>query len=165
LKGEDVTSSAKIILFSQELVNGELTEQLLRLTQRIYKKLTDEDFPELFGCKLKLRCPSLEFIKYICQILSLDKNIVNQITKLKRDLLLLVNVREFSDEAQFVDPSLSFVIPQVIYRFKSLKKFKSYASQSEQFFKLICLKCHQCKDLDLCRDPCSNLNEENTEKQ
>jgi DNA polymerase epsilon subunit 1 len=116
-QGEDVTASAKIILYSQELVNGELTEQLLRFTQKIYKKLTDEDFPELFGCKLKLRCPALEFIKYVCRILSLDKNIVNQITKLKRDLLVLVNVREFSDEAQFADPSLSFVIPQVRVQF------------------------------------------------
>ena len=109
----DLLSSAKIVLYSQELVNGELTEQLLRLTQKIFRKLTDEDFPELLGCRLKLRCPALEFVKYICKILSLDKNIFNQINKLKRDLFTIINVREFSDEAQFQDPSLSFVIPQV----------------------------------------------------
>ncbi len=85
----------------------------LRLTQKIYRKLTDEDFPELFGCRLNLRCPALEFVKYTCKVLSLDKNIQNQITKLKRDLFTIINAREFSDEAQYQDPSLSFVIPQV----------------------------------------------------
>lgn len=128
-------SSNKVVQYSRELLSGELTEQLLRITQKIYKKLTDEDFPELFGCKYKLRCPALEFVKYICKILLLDRNIDSQVTKLKRDLFTIINVREFSDEAQFVDPSLSLVIPQIL-----------------------CLKCNQCKDLDLCRDPCSNLN-------
>jgi len=79
----------------------------------------------------------LEFVKYTCKILSLDKNIHNQINKLQRELFALINVREFSDEAQFVDPSLSFIVPQII-----------------------CLKCHHSKDLDLCRDPCSNLKDE-----
>ena len=46
-------------------------------------------------------------------MLSLDKNLTNQVTKLKKDLLQIVNVREFSSEAEFVDPSLSFIIPQV----------------------------------------------------
>ncbi len=87
------------------------------MTQKIYKKLTDEDFPEQFGSRYKLRCPALEFVKYICKILSLDKNIQNQVLKLKKDLLKIVNVREFSDEAQYLDPSLSFIIPQVIFYF------------------------------------------------
>ena len=49
-------------------------------------------------------------------MLSLDKNIQNQITKLKRDLFTIIKAREFSDEAQFQDPSLSFIIPQVKQR-------------------------------------------------
>ena len=56
----------------------------------------------------------------------MDKNIVNQITKLKRDLLVLVNVREFSDEAQFADPSLSFVIPHVRVQFSKNFVHKSF---------------------------------------
>ena len=138
-----------VAVFTQNLVSGELTEQLMRyvllnqynhmlvrrfwltndfkiesLTQKIYKKLTDEDFPEQFGCRYKLRCPALEFVKYICKILSLDKNIQNQVLKLKKDLLKIVNVREFSDEAQYLDPSLSFVIPQVILSKKKKNFFK-----------------------------------------
>jgi DNA polymerase epsilon subunit 1 len=133
--------SENLVKFCQDLVSGEITEQLMRLTQKIYKKLTDEDFPEQFGCRYKLRCPALEFVKYTCKILSLDKNLVNQVSKLKKDLLKIINVREFSDEAQYVDPSLSFVIPQII-----------------------CLKCNHCRDIDLCRDPYSNLNENDTTK-
>ena len=112
------------------------------MTQKIYKKLTDEDIPEQLGARYKLRCPALEFVKYVCRILALDKNISNQVIKLKKDLLTIINVREFSDEAQFVDPSLSFIVPQII-----------------------CLKCNHCRDIDLCRDPCSNLNESDQSKQ
>lgn len=67
----------------------------------------------MFGSRYRLRCPALEFVKYACKILSLDKNVTNQVLKLKKDLLKIVNVREFSEEAQFIDPSLSLVMPQV----------------------------------------------------
>lgn len=70
---------------------------------------------------------------YICsslQVLSLDSNIVNQVNKLKRDLLRLVDVGEFSDDAQFRDPCHSYVLPEVI-----------------------CHHCNFCRDLDLCKDP------------
>lgn len=48
----------------------------------------------------------------------------------RRQLLRIVRVKEFSDEAQFVDPCRSVVLPNVICRF-----------------------CNDCRDLDLCRDP------------
>jgi hypothetical protein len=56
--------------------------------------------------------------------LALDKNIFIQINKLQRDLFALINVREFSDEAQFVDPSLSFIIPQVNFIINIAKKLE-----------------------------------------
>lgn len=52
-----------------------------------------------------------------------------------------MSVREFSNEAEYTDPSLSFVVPQII-----------------------CLKCNHCRDIDLCRDPCSNLDETDSSK-
>jgi hypothetical protein len=51
--------------------------------------------------------------------------------KLKRDLFTIINVREFSDEAQFVDPSLSFVIPQVKKR-----KITSFINEIKILFQL-----------------------------
>lgn len=67
---------------------------------------------------------------FALQVLLLDANIVNQVNKLKRDLLRLVDVGEFSDDAQFQDPCNSYVLPEVI-----------------------CHQCNFCRDLDLCKDP------------
>jgi DNA polymerase epsilon subunit 1 len=49
---------------------------------------------------------------------------------MRKNLLRLVHVREFSEEALFRDPCLSFTLPNVI-----------------------CAYCNDCRDLDLCRDP------------
>lgn len=67
---------------------------------------------------------------YTLQVLSLDTNITNQVNKLNRDLLRLVDVGEFSEEAQFRDPCRSYVLPEVI-----------------------CHSCNFCRDLDLCKEP------------
>lgn len=64
------------------------------------------------------------------QVLLLDTNVMNQVNKLKRDLLRLVDVGEFSEEAQFHDPCNSYILPEVI-----------------------CHQCNFCRDLDLCKDP------------
>lgn len=71
-----------------------------------------------------------QFFLLSVQVLSLDANIVNQVNKLKRDLLRLVDVGEFSDDAQFRDPCNSYILPEVI-----------------------CHHCNFCRDLDLCKDP------------
>ncbi|KAL8598379.1 hypothetical protein ACOMHN_032656 [Nucella lapillus] len=68
--------------------------------------------------------------KRLCVVLSLDTNISLQVTKLRRDLLKLIGVGEFAAEATFVDPCLSYVLPEVI-----------------------CKSCNHIRDLDLCRDP------------
>ncbi|KAJ8286048.1 hypothetical protein GJAV_G00033960 [Gymnothorax javanicus] len=127
-----------LITFSQEYVSSELTQNIFTITQKIQKKVTgtrsvtqpSEMFPILPGSHLPLHNPALEFIKYVCQVLSLDSNIVNQVNKLKRDLLRLVDVGEFSEDAQFRDPCNSYVLPEVI-----------------------CRHCNFCRDLDLCKDP------------
>ncbi|KAJ8415285.1 hypothetical protein AAFF_G00422650 [Aldrovandia affinis] len=127
-----------MISFSQEYVSSELTQNFFTITQKIQKKVTctrsvsqpSEMFPVLPGSHLPLNNPALEFIKYVCQVLSLDTNIVNQVNKLKRDLLRLVDVGEFSEDAQFRDPCNSYILPEVI-----------------------CRHCNFCRDLDLCKDP------------
>lgn len=48
---------------------------------------------------------------------------------MNRDLLRLVDVGEFSEEAQFRDPCRSYVLPEVI-----------------------CRSCNFCRDLDLCKE-------------
>ncbi|XP_065594891.1 DNA polymerase epsilon catalytic subunit A [Cyrtonyx montezumae] len=127
-----------MITFSQDYVANELTQSFFTITQKIQKKMSgsrhttepSDLFPVLPGSHLPLNNPALEFIKYVCQVLSLDANITNQVNKLRRDLLRLIEVGEFSDEAQFRDPCRSYVLPEVI-----------------------CRNCNFCRDLDLCKDP------------
>ncbi|XP_014670833.1 PREDICTED: DNA polymerase epsilon catalytic subunit A-like [Priapulus caudatus] len=133
----DNTTTPSTVSFSQELISEEMTQRLFSMTQKIQKKLSgshddmQDVFPKLPGSHLTdLKSPALEFVKAICQVLSLDASIVNQVTKMRRDLLKLVGVGEFSDEAIFRDPCLSYVLPEVI-----------------------CKVCNHCRDLDLCRDP------------
>ncbi|XP_047418330.1 DNA polymerase epsilon catalytic subunit A isoform X1 [Sciurus carolinensis] len=126
-----------MITFSQDYVANELTQSFFTITQKIQKKVTgsrsstepSEMFPVLPGSHLVLNNPALEFIKYVCKVLSLDTNITNQVNKLNRDLLRLVDIGEFSEEAQFQDPCRSYVLPEVI-----------------------CHSCNFCRDLDLCKD-------------
>uniref|UniRef100_A0A8C3Y6J6 DNA polymerase epsilon catalytic subunit n=1 Tax=Catharus ustulatus TaxID=91951 RepID=A0A8C3Y6J6_CATUS len=127
-----------MITFSQDYVANELTQSFFTITQKIQKKMAgsrnatepSDMFPVLPGSYLPLNNPALEFIKYVCKVLSLDANITNQVNKLRRDLLRLIEVGEFSEAAQFQDPCRSYVLPEVI-----------------------CRNCNFCRDLDLCKDP------------
>lgn len=49
--------------------------------------------------------------------------------KLRRNLLRLIGVGDFSDQAEWTDPCLSWTLPEVI-----------------------CKKCNHCRDIDLCKD-------------
>ncbi|XP_038229567.1 DNA polymerase epsilon catalytic subunit A isoform X3 [Dermochelys coriacea] len=134
----EVGAMPGVITFSQDYVSNELTQSFFTITQKIQKKVTgsrhatlpSDMFPALPGSHLPLNNPALEFINYVCKVLALDANITNQVNKLKRDLLRLVDVGEFSEEAQFRDPCRSYVLSEVI-----------------------CRNCNFCRDLDLCKDP------------
>ncbi|KAJ8035463.1 DNA polymerase epsilon catalytic subunit A [Holothuria leucospilota] len=150
----DSSTTPNTVSFAQNLIDGELSQKLFAITQKIQRKLSGNrgsssdaaaEFPQLPGSHLPLKNPSLEFVKAICKVrniylhtvhaccglvLSLDTNITIQVSKLKRNLLKLINVGEFADESQWSDPCLTYVLPEVI-----------------------CKVCNHCRDLDLCRDP------------
>ncbi|KAK4099131.1 DUF1744-domain-containing protein [Parathielavia hyrcaniae] len=73
--------------------------------------------------------PVLELVKSLMQVLSLDKNITLEARLLRKELLALFDVREFSREGAFQNPSESLRLPQ-----------------------LSCDNCTMARDLDLCRD-------------
>ena len=50
---------------------------------------------------------------FCLQVLTMDVNVSSQVAKMKRDLLKLIGVGEFSDTAVWKDPCTSFVIPEV----------------------------------------------------
>lgn len=135
----ETSATPSLVTFAQERISGDLTQTLFSVTQKIQHTLSGDrssntdpsaEFPLLPGSHLPLNNPALEFVKFICKVLSLDSNTQNQVNKLRRDLLRLLGVGEFSSEATFRDPCSSLVLPEVI-----------------------CLSCNSCRDLDLCRDP------------
>jgi DNA polymerase epsilon subunit 1 len=76
------------------------------------------------------RSPALEFVKYVCAVLSLDSNVSDEVLLLRKSLMKLLKVKAFSAEAVFTNPSPTFVLPDVI-----------------------CEYCNGCKDMDLYRNP------------
>ncbi|ROT37963.1 DNA polymerase epsilon catalytic subunit A [Sodiomyces alkalinus F11] len=73
--------------------------------------------------------PLLELVKSLMQVLSLDKNITLEARLLRKELLAMFEVREFSKTATFHNPSASLKLAQ-----------------------LSCESCTMARDMDFCRD-------------
>ncbi|KAF2144389.1 uncharacterized protein K452DRAFT_316394 [Aplosporella prunicola CBS 121167] len=112
-----------------------LTKQMATLLRRQHQELlhpelaADHLFPVLPGSHLKLENPALQLVKSIMQVLSLDKSINLEVRLLRKELLKLFDVREFSAAAAFVNPSASLWVRG-----------------------LVCDDCTAMRDVDLCRD-------------
>lgn len=123
----------ELSLFSQEIIKSELSQKLFIITEKIIKKMSGSNnsdmFPTLPGITITSTSPALAFVKTVCKVLSLDHKITNEVTKLRRDLLRLIGVGEFSSSAEWNEPCQSFILPEVI-----------------------CKSCNHCSDVDLCRD-------------
>lgn len=131
--------SAKQDAWMSEHLPGKFTEKLLKATKHISMHigtsdgLEDHQFPVRAGSylsKADLGSPALAFVKSICHLCALDKKQTSAVTTLRRQLLKMIHVKEFSPEAVWKDPCASLVIQDVI-----------------------CPSCQDCQDLDLCRDP------------
>jgi len=123
--------------YASDLVTGELSQRLFGVVEKINKKYPeqrgksqeDSIFPTLPGSHLKMTHPALEFVKAVCKVFDLDPKIKPSVMKLRRNLLKLLNVGEFDPNAEWKDPCISFILPEVI-----------------------CKSCNYCRDLDLCKD-------------
>lgn len=121
------------------LITTQFTQNVIQVADKIQKTLSGGDadqetkisseFPILPGSHLRLNSPALEFVKMITHILGLDKSIESDVLVLKKGLLRFLRVPEFSKEAEFQPPSLSFILPD-----------------------LLCSFCHMDRDVDLLRD-------------
>ncbi|KAG8992881.1 DNA polymerase epsilon catalytic subunit, partial [Tulasnella sp. 427] len=87
-------------------------------------------FPLLPGSHLPMSNAQLEFIKFTCAVFGLAKEFVNDVGVLRKNLLGVIGVREFSEEAAFKNPCEPFKLPMVI-----------------------CRVCSTMRDFDFCRDP------------
>ncbi|KAL8831351.1 MAG: hypothetical protein Q9191_000907 [Dirinaria sp. TL-2023a] len=91
----------------------------------------DHDFPLLPGSHLKLTHahPVLQLVKSIMHVLLLDRTIQMEARLLRKELLAFFEIKEFSAQARFENPSSSLKLEQ-----------------------LLCENCAMARDLDLCRD-------------
>jgi DNA polymerase epsilon subunit 1 len=60
--------------------------------------------------------PALAFVRLLVHLLSLDTALDDEVRLLRRGLLRLVGVDEFSPAANWVDPCISFRLNDVICR-------------------------------------------------
>jgi DNA polymerase epsilon subunit 1 len=149
--GEDNTSTPGQVL-AGKVFERPLKKEIANLIQAQKRELLhpelagDYEFPQLPGSHLpqlsanpdpntkgtKARGstnPVLELVKSLMQVLSLDKNITLEARLLRKELLAMLDVREFGREATFRNPSASLLLPQIS-----------------------CDSCALARDLDLCRD-------------
>jgi len=131
--------SAKQDDWMSEHLPGKFTDKLLKATKHISMHIgtsdghEDHQFPIRAGSylsKTDLGTPALAFVKSICHLYALDRKQSHAVTTLRRQLLKMIHVKEFSPEALWKDPCASLIIQDII-----------------------CPSCQDCQDIDLCRDP------------
>ncbi|ORZ35386.1 hypothetical protein BCR44DRAFT_53396 [Catenaria anguillulae PL171] len=140
---DSMVSDAEI-KFKSQLIRSTLTPRLLSLLpkyQRAEHGVDGVQFPDMPGALTtitvdntsntvaKRRSPTLEFVKSLVTILGLDATVETPVMILRRNALDLIKVREFAPEAQFANPCLPIVVPQVM-----------------------CTACQYTRDVDLTRE-------------
>ncbi|XP_033227375.1 DNA polymerase epsilon catalytic subunit A isoform X2 [Belonocnema kinseyi] len=122
--------------FAKSLITGEMSQKLFQIVHKIHKKLPEkvlmtEESPHMgvIVSGKRIIKPAVELTKAICEVLSLDKEVTEEVNTLKENLLRLVNVSMYSDEAEWKDPCVSYTLPEVI-----------------------CQGCNHTRDIDLSRD-------------
>ncbi|PYH76663.1 putative DNA polymerase epsilon, catalytic subunit A/POL2 [Aspergillus uvarum CBS 121591] len=131
--------SEEISAILAEKFSKPLKKQITGLIRRQRDELlhpelaSDYAFPVLPGVLSnpndEKRNPVLELVKLLMQVLSLSKTTTMETRLLRRELLALFEIREFSKEGRFENPGASLKLPE-----------------------LTCNACCLIRDLDLCRD-------------
>ena len=116
--------------YLQRLVLEYFMPKLFALVPKIQRQYMSEEFPVGPGSHLTMTNPALEFIKSLTHVFGLDKQTTEQTLLMRRNLLRMIQVREFESNSKWADPCRSYTLQDVI-----------------------CSYCNYCQDLDLCRDP------------
>ncbi|KAJ8673754.1 hypothetical protein QAD02_005016 [Eretmocerus hayati] len=137
-------SPEEVAAFGKKLLSTELSQKLFHHIQKLHLKfpettLTMDEYPHLNfepNTTKMIINPALELSKAICKVLSLDCQIADEVSKLHQNLLRLINIGSFSDQAEWKDPCISFVLPEVM-----------------------CENCNYVRDIDLCKDSNQDIEE------
>ena len=93
------------------------------------KALERWEFPVNLASHIAMSNPALEFVKFTMEVFGLEPELSDEVIVLRRNLFKMLKVGEFSQEAKFQNPSLIFVLQDVICDF-----------------------CLSIRDIDICRD-------------
>ncbi|KAL0586473.1 hypothetical protein ABG067_003860 [Albugo candida] len=128
---QDMHMKQQLPKYLQNLMRSYFANKMLRIVTEINQcDLDPSSFPMYAGSHLPLQNPALELLKSVTAIFALEPAVALEVENVKRTLLRVLNVSEFAEAARFRNPSLSFIIPQVI-----------------------CSTCNLCRSIDVCRDP------------
>lgn len=111
-----------------------LRKQIAQLVRRQHESMihpeleVDFEFPKLPGAIKTLKNPALQLIRSLTAVFGLVKEINIEARMLRKDLLHLLDVKEFSRDGVFENPS-----------------------ESLKFSQVICHECTMPRDLDLCK--------------
>lgn len=73
--------------------------------------------------------PAVEFIKALCKILTVDPSVTDELDALRKNMLRLVGLGEFSEKAIWKETEKSYILTE-----------------------MICQACNHCRDVDLLKD-------------
>ncbi|CUM68518.1 uncharacterized protein PRCAT00006244001 [Priceomyces carsonii] len=124
LKGQKKLQDGSDEVESTGSVTEIFRKQLQRRIERLYRQQNESIinpeleaeylFPKLPGSHLIMENPTLELVKFLCAVLSLSRKRTIEVRMLRKELLAIFDIKEFSPEASFVNPSTSLKLPQVV---------------------------------------------------
>ena len=86
----------KMRLHAEKLVSVHFMDKLFQVVPEILLHDDASSFPTLVGSHLSLKSPAVEFIKFFCHVLQLTPDLDFPVQSLKRSLLRLVHLSEYS---------------------------------------------------------------------
>ncbi|EPS63800.1 hypothetical protein M569_10982, partial [Genlisea aurea] len=113
------TVESLVTEFIKRKIESEFTEKLLEIVPSLLHVRAENES----------RDSALDFVKHVCAVLSMDRNVEHEVLVMKMNLLKLLRVRESAPEAEFRHRSPPLTLPNVI-----------------------CSYCNDYRDLDLGRD-------------
>ncbi|KAM9934145.1 hypothetical protein OXX80_006253, partial [Metschnikowia pulcherrima] len=130
-EGEEMDFVSEVMTNFRKPLQSRIKKLNRRQTESILNPETKQEyeFPQLAGSHLTMKNPVLELVKFLCGVFALSSKRSIEVRMLRKDLLQELEVREFSAESLFTNPSASLTIGSVI-----------------------CEYCEYIRDVDFCRD-------------